>query len=128
MVHKEFLHSEQKMDAAVFVDRAREMAAALEDREVLATRSRPIARQRVAHLSGVAASLLHSLRYRPPKQIAADAFERLCAATERKAAEQIRIAEHEIAKARARRIGTDDRALREVEAALAMARALIKEL
>jgi hypothetical protein len=124
---KDFLHSEQKMDAAVFVDRAREMAAALEDREALATRSRPIARQRVAHLSGVAASLLHSLRYRPPKQIAADVFERLCAAMERKAAEQIRTLENEILAVRARRNGASCCDIRKAEDAAAYARSLLKK-
>jgi hypothetical protein len=127
VVHKDFLQSEQKVDAATYVETARRMAAALEDRENVTARSRPVARSIVARLSGVSASLLHSLRYRPPKQIAADAFDRLCAAMERTAAEQIRIAEHEIAKARARRMGTDDSVFREVEDALARARELIEE-
>ena len=114
------------MDAAVFVERAREMAAALEDQEVLNARSRPIAREHVSRSSGVSASLLHSLRYRPPKRIAADAFERLCVAVERQAFNQIRTAEYEIAKARARRDGADDCVFREVETALAKANKLLR--
>jgi hypothetical protein len=126
MGRKEFLPVEQKMDAAAFVDRARKMAATLEDREIAEARSRPIARQRVSRLARVPTSLLHSLRYRPPKQIAADVFARLCAAIERQAADQIRKAEHEISTARMRRLGADDSALCEIETALANARALME--
>ena len=123
MFRKEFLQSEQKkMNAAVYVERAREMAAALVDRESLVTRSRPAARESVARASGVSPSLLHSLRYRPPKQIAADVFERLCAAVEQAAENQIRAAQHEIETARARRPCVDDRALREAQIALENAR------
>ena len=126
-MHKEFLGSEQNvMDAAAFVDSAREMAAALEDREIPAARSRPLARLRVSRLAGVSASLLHSLRYRPPKQIAADVFERLCIAVERQALTQIRTLENEIAAAHARRLGADDRDLGKVQTALAVARALME--
>jgi hypothetical protein len=133
MGNKDFLPLEQKkMDAAAYVARAREMAAALEDRESLNTRSRPTARQRVARIAGVPASLLHSLRYRPPKTIAADVYNSLCAAIERKALEQIRMSEHEIAAVRARYLGVDNRAFgeagvacREAEAAIAKARALL---
>lgn len=126
MDHKTFLQPETKpMDATAFVDRARDMATTLEDRELGAARSRPRARQRVSRLARVPVSLLHSLRYRPPKQIAADVFARLCAAVERQAIDQIRIAENEISKARARRLGVDDRDLCEIEDALAKARALV---
>ena len=113
------------MDAAAFVDRAAKMAAMLEDREVFDVRSRPIARKRVARLAGVPASLLHSLRYRPPKTIAADAYARLCAAIERQAITQIGKAFDEIAEARARRAGVDARALREIADSLARAKALL---
>lgn len=128
MVRKEFLQSEQKeMNVAAYVGQAREMAAALEDRETLVTRARPAARARVARAVGVSAALLHSLRYRPPKQISAHVYARLCAAIERQAINQIRTAEHEIAKASARRRGVDDGTLREVQTALANARALIED-
>lgn len=124
---KEFLQSEQKkMDAAAFVDDAREMAATLEDCEIFVAGSRPGARQRVARSAGVPASLLHALRYRPPKSIAADVFDKLCAAIERQALNQIRTAHHEIATVRARRLGVDDRALDEAHAALAKARELME--
>jgi hypothetical protein len=122
---KDFLQFEQKaMNAAAFVDSAREMAATLEDREVSAG-SRLLARERVARLAGIPSSLLHSLRYRPPKQIAADVYARLCAAVERQAALQIGQLENEILAARARRSGADDSSLCEVESALAIARALM---
>ncbi len=127
MVRKPRLRLEQskKMDAASFVDDARRMAAALEDKEVEAGGSRRLARDRVARLSGIRASFLGTLRYRPPKTIAADIFDRLCAATLRKAAEQIRAAEHEISTTRALRPGIDHSALREAEIALAKARELL---
>ena len=124
MVCKEFLQSGQKMDASIFVERARLMAATLEDREA---GSRPAARRRASRLAGVPASLLHSLRYRPPKTIAADAYARLCAAIEQQAITQIKKAFNEIAAARARRPGIDESALREIEAALASAQALLKK-
>jgi hypothetical protein len=127
MFRKEFSRTGQKeMNAAAYVEQAREMAAALEDRESLVARSRPRARQSVARAAGVSASLLHSLRYRPPKQIAADVFERLCAAVERQALHQIRTAQHEIATVRARRLGVDDRAICAAEAALEQARGFLK--
>jgi hypothetical protein len=125
--HKKFLPVEQKMNAAAFVDRAREIAMALEDREIGAARSRPLARQRVSRLARVPVSLLHSLRYRPPKQIAADVFARLCAAIERQAINQIKKAEHDISTARARRGGVEDRDLCEIEATLERARNLLKQ-
>lgn len=127
VVRKEFLQSEQKVSSAVFVERAREMATFLEDRENVIARSRPAARRSVARLAGVSSTLLHSLRYRPPKQIAADAFARLCAAVESQALAQIRMLEGEISIARACRRGADDRVLCEVETALDKARALIGE-
>lgn len=123
-MHKEFLQSEQKpMDAAIFVDRAREMAAALEDREIGVAKSRPVARQRAARIAGVTSSLLHSLRYRPPKTIAADVYARLCVAVEAQAQRHIRNLEHEIS---ARRLGARHRDTRESEAALEVAAALLK--
>ena len=126
MGHKPHLPLEQtKMGASGFVDDTRTMAEALEDKEVEAAGSRRNARARVARLSGIPLSFLHTLRYRPPKTIAVDIFDRLCVATERKAAEQIRAAEHDLSTARARRPGIDHSALCEVEAALAKARALL---
>jgi hypothetical protein len=123
---EKFLPSEQKaMDAAAFVGRAREMAALLEDREIATSRSRPLARAAVARLAGVPASLLHSLRYRPPKTIAADAYRRLCMAVECQAARQIGHLENEILTHRARLRSADDRNLRKVVDALALARALM---
>jgi hypothetical protein len=127
MGHTEFLQSEQKaMDAAAFVDRAAKMAASLENREAAAVGSRPLARRRVARVAGVSASLLHSLRYRRPKTIAADAYNRLCLAFERQAINQIRKAFDEIAAARARRPGVGEDALREIEDALARAHELLE--
>ncbi len=126
MSDKKFLPVEQKaMDAAAFVDRAQKMATILEDRETACGGSRPIARKRIARLAGIPSSLLHSLRYRRPKTIAADVYHRLCIAVERYAENQIKALENEILVARARRAGADDHTICEVEIALARARALL---
>ncbi|MGH6822024.1 MAG: hypothetical protein ACREC4_00805 [Methylocella sp.] len=103
------------------------MATSLENLEMQTALSRPRARLRVASRFGIPASLLHSLRYRPPKTIAADVYARLAIAIERQAAEQIRSFEHEIAKARARGLGAADRRLWEAEAAVRHARALLEK-
>lgn len=116
MVCKEFSPIEQKsMDAAAFVDQARDMAAALEDREISAARSRPIARQVAARAAGVPPSLFHSLRYRPPKRIAADSYQRLCVAIERQAEKQRGKLRDEIIASRARRLGFDQSLVGEAE-------------
>lgn len=129
MVSKADLQSEQKkMNAACFVERAREMASSLEDRENDAVDDLPVARQIAAGKAGVRASLFYSLRYRPPKTVAADVFNNLCAAIERRAMDQIGIAKHEITTARARRLGADDRALREAEDSLARAGELLEKI
>ncbi len=127
MRRKKFLQSEQsQMIASQYVQQAREMAALLEDRETAAAGSRSIARKRLESISGVSASILHSLRYRPPKTIAADVFDRLCLAIERQAEKQIGILQHEILSARACRLGIDDCALGEAETALRQARGVLK--
>jgi hypothetical protein len=101
------------------------MAAALEDRETPIARSRPVARERVARLAGVSKSLLHSLRYRRPKTIAADVYHRLCVAVERQAEKQIGHLENEISTAKSRRLGADDDNIRKAENALEQARAFL---
>jgi hypothetical protein len=93
--------SEQKsMSATVYVDRARGMARFLEDREAHAVGDRELARKRIEQRYGIAGSMLYSLRYRPPKQIAADIYAKLCTAVEDVAQRQIKILEIEIAQAR----------------------------
>lgn len=93
--------SEQKsMSATVYVDRARSMARFLEDRETDALGDRDLARSTIERRYGIACSVLYSLRYRPPKQIAADIYARLCTAVEDVAQRQIKILENEIAAAR----------------------------
>lgn len=126
MLRKKFLQSEQKMDAAAFVAQAREMAASLEGREVPAAGSRPLARAIAARSAGVPASLLHSLRYRPPKRIAAESYQRLCVAVERQAERHREKLQDEIIAARARRLGVADRSLGEIETALEKARTLLE--
>lgn len=88
------------MSAAVYVDRARQMARFLEDREADVIGDRELAREHIKRRYGIASSVLYSLRYRPPKQIAADIYAKLCTAVEDVAQRQIKILEIEIAAAR----------------------------
>lgn len=71
---------EIQMSAAVYVDRAREMARFLEDRESAADHDLEMARARLQSKYGIAGSVFYALRYRPPKQIAADVYNSLCSA------------------------------------------------
>jgi hypothetical protein len=109
-----------------YLEQAAEMAAALEEREMQAAHSRPRARESVERKYGIPASLLHSLRHRPPKTIAADIFDRLLGAVESQAAEQIRNLENEIASVMARRLGANDRRLRAAHVALLRAQKFLK--
>lgn len=104
MVGREASHSEQTMSAAVFVEQARGMARFLEDREFAHVGDREIARARIEQRYGVSGSILYALRYRPPKQVAAEVYARLCAAVEHVASQQVKALEHEVATARARRL------------------------
>jgi hypothetical protein len=100
MVRQKNLQMESKtMSAAAFVDRARGMARFLEDREAHALGDREMARDRIERRYGIAGSVLYSLRYRPPKTIAADIYARLCAAVEDAGARHMRTLEDEIAEA-----------------------------
>lgn len=117
MVCEKFLRSEKRvMSAAAFVDHARSMARFLEDREAHALGDRELARARIEQRYGIAGSVLYSLRYRPPKQIAADVYSRLCQAVEDSAGRQMKALEHEVAKAREGNSG-----LRQIEACKAAA-------
>lgn len=102
------------------------MASALEEIEMRMALSRPRARLRVASRFSIPASLLHSLRYRPPKTISADVFDKLSIAIEHQAAEQIRNLEHAISTARSIRLGIDDSNIRKAEVSLQRARDLLK--
>lgn len=134
MVCKRPLQTEQKpLSPSAYVEHAASMARLLEGRALLEVLERDIldkspreeARELVERRFGIPASLLRSLRYRPPKIVAADAFAKLLAAIELQAAAQIRTLEHEILAARARRWRADDSAIREAETALRAARALL---
>lgn len=94
------------MTAGEYVKAAIEMAASLEGHELAKGCERKQARAKVAVLFGIPRTVLHGLRYRPPKTIAADIFDRLCVAVERQARAEIRNLENEIAKANARRLGS----------------------
>ena len=113
------------MTAGEYVEAAREMAASLEDNEVANGIERKYARAKVASLSGISYGLLHSLRYRPPKTIAADLFDRLCTAVERQARRKIGDLENEIAKANSRHLGSRCGLERAANAAARSARALL---
>ncbi len=113
------------MRASAYVDRAREMARFLERIESAEDDDLEKARTRLQAKYGIAGSLFHALRYRPPKQIAVDVYNDLCSALEDIAAAQIRIFEHEIAKARAARIGPREDVVRKAETVLNEVKALM---
>ncbi|QAY96681.1 hypothetical protein CWB41_13870 [Methylovirgula ligni] len=92
------------MSAATYVDDAREMAAALEEREARLAGSLAQARRNLAARFGIAARIFYALRHRPPKTITADIYDRLCAALEVSAAQGIRTLQHEMATAHQRRL------------------------
>jgi hypothetical protein len=127
MVCKAPLQSEQKMSSAAYVDRARGMARFLEDHEASQVGDREIARVRLQARYGIAGSIFHSLRYRPPKQIAAEVFNALCDAVEDVATRQIRAFEHEIAEARSSRLSHREDAARKVEAVLGQVHSIFEE-
>lgn len=132
MVREPDLQSKRtQMNASTFVDEAREMSLSLENRQNSELKDLPEARRQVAMMTGVCVSMLYSLRYRPPKTVGADVYNRLCAAIERRALTQIRTAHHEISTARSRRLGASDGALdlalREADILLAKARELLKD-
>jgi len=115
------------MNAAVYVEQAKEMASKLEDMEAYRRGSRPLARKSVSSLSDIPESFLYSLRYRPPKSIPADIFNKLCLAIEQQAEKHIEGCENDIWTARARRLGLDDNIIREAEASVSYAKELLKK-
>lgn len=114
------------MDALTYIDHARQMAAFLEDRETGAGGDRETARARLAARYGIAGSIFHALRYRPPKQIAADIYNRLCSAVEDAASKQIKALENEIAMARASSLRPREDMVRKAEAVLVEVKALME--
>lgn len=113
------------MSSVAYVERAQRMARFVEDEEFRATGDRDIARQRLARRYGIAARALYSLRYCSPKQVAADLYDTLCTAVEDAASRQIEALQHEITEARASRLGVRAGVVREKEAALKAAIALL---
>ena len=113
------------MSSVVYLERAQRMARFIEDDEFRQVGDRDVARRQVARRYGFAARALYSLRYRPPKLIAADLYDALCSAVEDVASRQIRMLENEIAEARAGRLGGREGVVREAEATLREAVALL---
>lgn len=127
VVSKTFLKTgEVPLNAGAYVEEARRVASTLEENEMKAALTRPRARLRIASRFGIPAAVLHSLRYRPPKTITADMFDRLLRAVEHQAEEQIRNLEHEITKARSCRLGIDNGHIGAAETAARRARALLE--
>ena len=113
------------MSAVAYIERAQRMARFVENDEYQQVGDRDIARQRIARRYGVTTRALYALRYRNPKQIAADLYDALCSAVEDAASRQIRLLEQEINEARAGRLGCREGVVREAEAALREAVALL---
>ena len=111
------------MDAHSYVKQAQRFAETLESREsAMASVDAPTARARISRRFGISKSVLHSLRYRPPKTIPIDVFSKLVAAVEHQAAELIRACEHDMATAKSCSIGVNDGILRALETSLANAK------
>jgi hypothetical protein len=108
---------EAPVTSAVFVERAQSWARELEAKELPAAGSIPAARQAVERRHRLPSGLLYSLRYRPPKRLAVDAYERLRAALIAACEQERRRLEHEITIARAAGVGADHPALAAAEAA-----------
>ncbi len=116
-----------KMNASACVSRASGMVEII-DRHVAAMGlDREIEDGRLSRDHGIPKSILFSLRYRPPKRIAADLYFALCDAVEDLATRTIKAAEHDIALARASRRIPDPRLVRAACSFLQQAKELIGE-
>lgn len=110
-------HQEAPVTSAVYVERAQLWARHLEEREAVSAGSLPVARRLVERRFRLPSGLLYSLRYRPPKRIAVDAYEALRTAIIAAGERERERLEHEIAVARAAGMDLDHPALRAAEAA-----------
>ena len=90
------------MTAAEYVEYAAAAARRMEEAEARGPGDLPNARERLARRYGLAASFFYSLRYRPPKTIAVDVFNRLNNAYQAECTRQARLWSHERSLARAR--------------------------
>ena len=113
------------MSAVAYIERAQRMARFAEDDEFSQVGDRSLARRRIARRYGVTERALYALRYRNPKQIAADLYDALCSAVEDAASRQIRLLEQEINEARTGRLGHREGVVRQAEASLREAVALL---
>jgi len=106
-----------------YVEEAKQLARTLEDRESAASSiDLLLARATVAHRFRIPKSVFRSLRCGSRKAIPVDIFQRLIAAVEFQAAEQIKALHHEIQTARACGVGDNIGYLRAAENALVNAR------
>ena len=111
------------MDAHSYVKQAQHFAEVLETREsAMALVDAPTARARISRRFGISKSVLHSLRYRPPKTVPIDIFTKLVAAVEHQAAEIIRACEHDMATAKSCGVGVNNGTLCALETSLANAK------
>lgn len=106
--------------AADFVDRARVWADALVWKECNGPGDLVEARHRVEARYGIPATLLRDLRYRPPKRIAAELYERLRIAYRNQCERELKRFEGELADASAQ--GRDETNSALVRQAVALAR------
>ena len=105
------------MTSAVFVERAQSWARELETKELPTAGTLPAARQAAERRHRLPSGLLYSLRYRPPKRIAVDAYEALRTALIAACERERKRLEHEIEVARAAGVGVDHPAMAAAEAA-----------
>lgn len=95
MRSEKFSRRSGKMDAAIFVDSAAEMAGKLVAREMRGPGDIPNAMRRIEARYGVPAETLRSLRYQKPKTILAHVYARIAAAYEAEIERQHRLLDHE---------------------------------
>jgi hypothetical protein len=106
-----------------YVEEAKQLARTLERLEAAAASvAIPEAHRRISRRFGIPQSVFYSLRYGTRKAIPVDIFQRLIAAVEFQAAEQIKALHHEIQTARTCGAGADNSYLRAAENALVNAR------
>ena len=107
----------EPVNAACYVQRASLWAQRLEDMEAARAGSRPAARDALERRHKLPSGSLYSLRYRPPKRLAVDLYEKLRAALIAAAEREQQALAHEIEIARRAGVAVDHPALVAAEAA-----------
>lgn len=100
-----------RMNAAGYVETACEMVQSIDRHIAAAGLDRDGEESRLVARHGLSRRILWDLRYRPPKSIAAHFYFGLCDALEELALKTVRLADHDISKARALKRSPNSRLL-----------------